>query len=722
MASGPSMHSPGSRALEAMPTSYTLILFLWSLPFAAVVLFLVIFYASVLILSVQGFVTELVRPSNNNGPLFFSILGTIVGAYLLAIIAKALTTVQVPQGVRLPAGAVPQLDSLIRDCTTQAGIEPPDDVFIVPDANAFAYSSGRFSLHERLNHYVMIGAPLLVHLEPPDLAAVLYHEFGHLLLRRGLWAVSLHHKVEDFLTRCLRAQLHRQGCALAFTFVPGMVVLFFLRLFRWSLAGFSKREELLVDSVAGRLLGEWQFRERLVRSITTIAALQVRLAGERSLVEQSNAEFHRRLMGAAPTDGGVATPNYFAVARSVPVQTMPLWEDRLAGVYQGLINKESGPTESHPSLAERIRNLHGVVASELPFYPSSSAHLFSVPAGAETMVSAALASELRATFFKETLAARRGPLEGITSESVAEFRCRYTGCPRVGQVELAMTEDDLYLSSAEAQYRLRWHEISSVTVYTGGTFNFFLEAARVLLAAFREAPSDRTLRLQITNGGMIEFPHWHVLDNIQEVEVLLLELWGLPRIFGTVTDGTGTPVRGAVARAHDEHGAICSTSLTGEDGTYSLTLRTGGRFAISVRAPGFVEEFASCEVGYQQKHSVPFVLHSAHYPDAGVAAPAIPRRPPPIVIEELRAPNRSGAGAQGCLASLLKLGCAAFGYLLPFLIAIVVTLQTKDSKTFGNWMGPCTVIGFCTAAVGWRLGNRLALKYLFTKAARNSRC
>src|ERR1039458_1006061 len=149
MASGPSMHSPGSRALEAMPTSYTLILFLWSLPFAAVVLFLVIFYASVLILSVQGFVTELVRPSNNNGPLFFSILGTIVGAYLLAIIAKALTTVQVPQGVRLPAGAVPQLDSLIRDCTTQAGIEPPDDVFIVPDANAFAYSSGRFSLHER---------------------------------------------------------------------------------------------------------------------------------------------------------------------------------------------------------------------------------------------------------------------------------------------------------------------------------------------------------------------------------------------------------------------------------------------------------------------------------------------------------------------------------------------------------------------------------------------
>ena len=52
---------------------------------------------------------------------------------------------------------------------------------------------------------------------------------------------------------------------------------------------------------------------------------------------------------------------------------------------------------------------------------------------------------------------------------------------------------------------------------------------------------------------------------------------------------------------------------------------------------------------------------------------------------------------------------------LPFIIAVVMTLPSKEYRAFGDWMSACTVIGFCTAAIGWQLGNRLAVKYLFTK-------
>jgi hypothetical protein len=102
------------------------------------------------------------------------------------------------------------------------------------------------------------------------------------------------------------------------------------------------------------------------------------------------------------------------------------------------------------------------------------------------IVSSGFVSDLRAMFFSAKLTARRGPLDGISPESVVEFRCRYGGCPRQGQIEISMTLQELGLFSADARYRLPWHEIGEIAVYTGGNFNFFMTAARVLGAAFRE--------------------------------------------------------------------------------------------------------------------------------------------------------------------------------------------------------------------------------------------
>jgi Zn-dependent protease with chaperone function len=684
------------RPLEALPASYTATLLFWSLPLATLVLLLFCFYGGLLVYSVVGFF--------NGSPQSLSLLGSLTGAYMLAFFVKALITVDVPQGIRLPPGVYPQLENLIAECSSRAGVELPDDVFIVPEANAFAYSSGRIFLHKRLNNYVLIGAPLLATLEPRDLAAVLFHEFGHLILRRGSWVVSLHHKIEDFFTRFLRAQFQPNGCTLVFTCVPGIIVALCLNVFRWSMAGFSKREELLVDCIAGRLMGEEQFREHLVRSITIIGALSDQRDDEISLVKQINAEFHRRLMAIAPSgNGDIVQPDYFIIARTAIFRSAFPWDDRLASVYQRLITKRSGPRDSHPSLPERVRNLNGRVGGEFPLHPTNLVHLCNVPKEAASIVSSGFGSELRAIFFKEKLATGRGPCDGMSAESVVEFRCRFGSCSRNGRVEIAMTQEELFLSSAATNYRFQWHEISKVGIFTGGTLNGFMTSARNLNATFREAPSERVLRFTLMNSGMIEFPHWHVFDNMPEVEALVTELCSLPRVFGRVTDESGRPVPGASVRLHDEHGAVGVTASTREDGRYSLASPSQRGLVISVRAQSFAEASATYESGKRCK--VNLVLREPEFCQMSVATLPATQNPEPNSNDTSRLPRRANVGTLACLAFLLKLTCA-LGFLLPVVVA--------TNRLTAKYEGAVAVTGWCSAVLGWRLGSRLATKHLLT--------
>jgi hypothetical protein len=62
------------------------------------------------------------------------------------------------------------------------------------------------------------------------------------------------------------------------------------------------------------------------------------------------------------------------------------------------------------------------------------------------MVSSAFGPDFMAGFFRDKLALGLGPLDGIAPDSVLEFRCRYAGCPRFGQVELEMTINYLFPS------------------------------------------------------------------------------------------------------------------------------------------------------------------------------------------------------------------------------------------------------------------------------------
>ncbi|PYV41280.1 MAG: hypothetical protein DMG06_17665 [Acidobacteria bacterium] len=80
------------------------------------------------------------------------------------------------------------LPSFVAECALAADVPVPEAVFIVPDCNACAYSAGMPASKRTPDRYVLIEAPLLACLGRADLSAIVYHEYGHVVLRRRLWA------------------------------------------------------------------------------------------------------------------------------------------------------------------------------------------------------------------------------------------------------------------------------------------------------------------------------------------------------------------------------------------------------------------------------------------------------------------------------------------------------------------------------------------------------
>jgi Zn-dependent protease with chaperone function len=678
---------------------------------------LVVFYIYVIVASFGMFLGEWSHEGQNDGAILIcGILGVMTGTSLLAFVVKNLRTVQVSGGVQLPAGVLPELEALIQDCAGRAGLAPPDAVFITLEANARAYSSGRYALHKQLNHCVFIGAPLLAHLSPSELAAILYHEFGHLLLRRHSWAVSLHCKIEDFLLRCQRAQGRGKGCAAAIVLLPLVVIRLFLAAFASSLRGLSKQEELLVDRLAGRVMGEEAFCEALTNSITVISALELNVGRDRALLPQIAAEFHCRIMAATPSEHDViTTPNYFAIASKVRSQRALPWDDRLARVYDALLTKrKSGPRESHPCLRERIENLGSTVRPALPLHPGRPT--FRVASSAEAVLSSLFCAELRETFYRAKLAVGLSPLDGITPESRVEYRCRYAKCPRFGQVELTMTTHDLLLAG-DVQYRLRWSEIQDITVDDGSDIEYFAEAARWIRAAVRDVPSDRLLRFKLRNGGMLWFRHWHVLDNFREVEAVVGELWRSPRVWGMVTDAWRTPVPCAAVRLHNKQGVVCDATTTGEDGSFSFLVNSTDEMVVSVRAPEFEEVFATCKPAERDQFPLTLVLQGTRSSRPRAAEPSA-RESGALVA---RLPRSTRTGLLGLVAWLLKVTCLLVGFLIPVFLPLLFGVSPKNTTPWLQWSTRGALLGiFCTAPLGWRLGSRLAVRWLLTRSTRLS--
>lgn len=106
--------------------------------------------------------------------LFIGVAGA--GAIMWGILPRS--EAFTPPGPELAPKQHPRLFSVVNELATATGQEPPREVYLVPDVNAFVASRG--GVMGFGGHRIMgLGLPLLQVLTIPELRAVLAHEFGH---------------------------------------------------------------------------------------------------------------------------------------------------------------------------------------------------------------------------------------------------------------------------------------------------------------------------------------------------------------------------------------------------------------------------------------------------------------------------------------------------------------------------------------------------------------
>ena len=84
-----------------------------------------------------------------------------------------------PTGMRVDSRTEPRLMALVNEIAENMSTKPPDEVYLIPDVNAFVFEQGRLLGLFRTKRIMGIGLALLNVLHIDQLKAVLAHEYGH---------------------------------------------------------------------------------------------------------------------------------------------------------------------------------------------------------------------------------------------------------------------------------------------------------------------------------------------------------------------------------------------------------------------------------------------------------------------------------------------------------------------------------------------------------------
>jgi Zn-dependent protease with chaperone function len=149
-----------------------------------------------------------------------------------------------PPGPRLDEASHPELFALVRDVARATEQEPPSDVYLVNEVNAFVTHRGGF-MGFGSRRVMGIGLPLLQTLSTVEFKAVLAHEFGHYAsgdVKLGPWIYKTHGAIA-------RALQGTQETLLEAPF--NWYAMHFLRLTN----AVSRQQEFIADKVAARVAG-----------------------------------------------------------------------------------------------------------------------------------------------------------------------------------------------------------------------------------------------------------------------------------------------------------------------------------------------------------------------------------------------------------------------------------------------------------------------------------
>jgi len=262
-------------------------------------------------------------------------------------------------GRRLTATEHPRLHEFIRKVADAVGAKPPDALYLLPTANAFASTirPSRFSL--RRYTVVGLGLPLFASLEEDELACVVAHEFGHHIGGEVAWGPWLYGARLAIGTALERLDGSAFWLHLPFVAYGNL----FLRLTRPT----SREQELSADRLSASHFGAAPTATALLRVHEIDLTWDAYWDGEVIPVLE-------RSMLPKVLDGYARFTEEIAKRPKVRA-------DLEAAKREGR-SKASKPLDTHPSLRERLEAL-GTPDAASRRGGRSSMHLFDDPAHGE---------------------------------------------------------------------------------------------------------------------------------------------------------------------------------------------------------------------------------------------------------------------------------------------------------------------------------------------------
>lgn len=246
-------------------------------------------------------------------------------------------------GIVLDAAAEPALFSLVADVAREVGTRPPDEIRLIPDANAFVTEvGGTFGFGRR--RVLALGYLDLRASNRSELVATIAHELGHFVA--GDTALGpLVCRAHTVLVRSIvlleqGGTDHFYGVEAARAVLTAGLTAYAKLSLRVSL-GVARQQELEADRVAIRLAGRTPHVRMLARTGVDIVTLNAFL--DREIAPLARAGFWPNAFWEG----------YDAFARAT--------HEEIAHKVRG---RQADPYDTHPSPEERVRFAEGVVGDD----------------------------------------------------------------------------------------------------------------------------------------------------------------------------------------------------------------------------------------------------------------------------------------------------------------------------------------------------------------------
>lgn len=287
-------------------------------------------------------------PLNAGGWSLLAVASAITCGRLVALFGVSPS----PAGVRVPREAAPAFYQLTDDLARRLSAARIHGVWVTGDMNAMVMQRPCWGWIGRIETHLMIGLPLVHSVSRSQLAAVLAHEFAHLVLQRGGGSALGAH------VRAWSMRILDRACE-AFPTIGGMIDRR-LRRFYLDMLRLKRIEEFEADHIAAQLVGAGLLGETLV---------EVNLK-ERFLRQ----DYWPKVMARSSGRSRPSIRPFREMGLGVEAGFSRL--SMAALDIAAFADDEAEATPFHPSLRERLRALRVPLRASQVDRPSAARHYF----------------------------------------------------------------------------------------------------------------------------------------------------------------------------------------------------------------------------------------------------------------------------------------------------------------------------------------------------------